>query len=84
MDYKAFKWHFTETCKRRFKKLQTPCRKRSKAFTLILQYLLEISAAHDLEISKVELIERDTMDYVMHVNERICIHCPVIEWQQED
>jgi REP element-mobilizing transposase RayT len=83
MDYKAFTTHFTDTCKRRLKTLSQPESRRIGIYHLLIKYLVEIASAHDFETSKIEIIERDEMDYIIHINEQLSIHCPVYEWQQE-
>lgn len=84
MDHQAFTAHYTDTCSRRFRDFYLHAMNRQKVYHRLIAYLLEVAEAHQLEIYKVELIEREQWDYVLHLNETIAIHCPVIAWQKED
>lgn len=84
MDYKAFTAHYTDTCRRRFKDFYLHAMTRQQVYHRLGTYLLEVAEAHQLEIHKLEFIEREPWDYVLHINETIAIHCPVIAWQKED
>lgn len=84
MDHKAFTAHFTATASRRLGGMFLKVMTRRQIFRELTIILLEIAEAHDTEVNKLEFIEREQWDYILHINESIAIHCPLAAWQLEE
>lgn len=83
MDYREFTEAYTSLCKNRLDNIYLPAMNRRTIYYRLINYLVELAAERDEEIHSLELIEREPWDYVLHVNDSIAIHCPVLEWQKE-